>query len=107
MNELDVEPNIKKPRVYGTWSNFSEVFMVSALKGDGVPDLVDYLFSRAQEGKWHFPPGKITDQSPPTVLEELVRGRLLDALPQEVPYSLKIETEYFHTNDLGKFLLHI
>lgn len=76
--------------------------MLSALKGDGVPDLVDYLFSRAKEGKWFLPPGKVTDRSKPVVLQELVRGRLLDALPQEVPYSLKIETEYFHINDLGK-----
>jgi len=56
----------------------------------------------AKEGGWSLPEGQVTDRSWPVVLKELVRGRLMDELPQEVPYHLTIETEYFHENELGE-----
>lgn len=74
----------------------------SFISGKGVEDLLEFLLSEAREGKWTLPEGTITDSPWHKVLQELVRGRLLDALPQEVPYNLIIETEYFHVNDLGE-----
>jgi len=68
------------------WANFSRVFMVSAISGEGVSDIKQYLLSRAPAGKWRFPPDIVTPQSPQDLVMLTVREKLLDHLPQEIPY---------------------
>lgn len=77
------------------WAHFSNVFMVSALSGDGLSDVLDYVYSFSQPGQWEFPSNTITDQTNESIVEESVRARLLDYLPQEIPYTLKCQLEYY------------
>jgi GTPase len=77
------------------FDNFRAVYMVSALNGDGIEDILSYIESQAQEQPWEFKNNELTDQKPVTVIEEFVRARLLDFLPQEMPYTLNSELEYF------------
>ena len=41
--------------------NFEATFMLSALKGHGVKDFLDWASSRIPEGPWHFPEDQLTD----------------------------------------------
>lgn len=77
------------------WPYFKNIFMVSSLKGDGVEKLVEYLSSISLEGSWMYRNNEYTDQKPEKLIEGFVRARLLDYLPQEIPYNLKTELEYF------------
>jgi GTPase Era involved in 16S rRNA processing len=51
------------------WPGFKEVFAVSALEGNGVDDLRDYIIHSAQEAPWDFHPDLKTDLNP----KDLVR----------------------------------
>ncbi|WP_083875727.1 GTPase Era [Caenispirillum salinarum] len=72
---------------------FSDVFMISALKGDGVRDLVDYLAARMPEGPWLFPEDEVSDLPQRLLAAEITREKLFLNLHQELPYSVSIETE--------------
>ncbi|KAG6446396.1 GTPase Era, mitochondrial-like [Manduca sexta] len=89
------------------YSNFSDVFMVSALNGDGVADIKQYLINNAKEGRLHYSPEEWTDQSPESLIEEAVRAKFLDFLQQELPYSLKIQLEYYEVDENDKIICSV
>ncbi|XP_061166317.1 GTPase Era, mitochondrial-like [Saccostrea echinata] len=60
------------------WSNFKEVFMVSALKDDGVDDLRDYMFFCAKPGNWQYHSSVLTDESPYKLAENIVWEKMMD-----------------------------
>lgn len=73
--------------------NFSKVFMISALEGDGTADLLDYLAGRMPQGPWLFPEDQLSDLSLRTLAAEITREKLFLNLHQELPYALTVETE--------------
>ena len=72
---------------------FSDTFMVSALKGDGVSDLRDVLAGRVPAGPWLYPEDQISDVSLRLLAAEVTREKLFLRLHQELPYALTVETE--------------
>ena len=72
---------------------FSKVFMISALNGDGVQDLMEYLATRMPEGPWLFPEDQLSDLSLRMLAAEITREKLFLNLHQELPYALTVETE--------------
>ncbi|XP_004529972.1 GTPase Era, mitochondrial [Ceratitis capitata] len=78
-----------------SWSNFQEVFLVSSLTGSGLNDIHDYLVKVAKERAWEYSKGSFTDETPEAIVVESVRARLLDYLPQEIPYNLHSQIEYY------------
>uniref|UniRef100_H3BZ92 GTPase Era, mitochondrial n=1 Tax=Tetraodon nigroviridis TaxID=99883 RepID=H3BZ92_TETNG len=47
-----------------------------------------YFISKAKTGSWEYHSEVLTDQSPEDICTNLVREKLLECLPQEVPYSV-------------------
>ncbi len=72
---------------------FSEVFMISALKGDGVADLLAALASKLPLGPWHYPEDQLADISERLLAAEITREKLFLQLHQELPYASTVETE--------------
>ena len=66
----------------GGWPHFKSVFMVSSTSGDGVEKIVDFLESQATLQSWEYKNNETTDQTPAQIIEQSVRARLLDYLPQ-------------------------
>lgn len=91
VSEIELQQIIKKKQY---WENFSEVFMVSALLGKGMQDFKNYLLSKTYPGEWIFPPDIYTDQDPVTMIEEAVHSKLLEHLPEEIPYNVNVQLEY-------------
>ncbi|CAG9773933.1 unnamed protein product [Ceutorhynchus assimilis] len=83
------------------WPYFQDIFMVSALTGDGLDQVRNYLTTKAKPAKWMFPENVWTDQSAEEVIQNSVRAKLLDFLPQEIPYILQTEIEFFDVNEEG------
>ncbi len=72
---------------------FSETFMISALTGDGVEDLLQYLAQHASKSPWLFPEDQLSDMPQRLMAAEVTREKLFLQLHQELPYSLTVETE--------------
>jgi GTPase len=71
---------------------FERLFMLSALSGDGVADLKDYLSARVPAGPWHYPPDDLTDVPLRTLAAEITREKIYNRLHDELPYSSTVET---------------
>jgi GTP-binding protein Era len=71
----------------------AEVFPVSALRGSGMPPLVDHLVSLLPEGPFYFPPDQRSDQPERVALAELVREQVLVRARQEVPHAVEVEVD--------------
>lgn len=80
---------------------FSDVFMISALTGDGVGDLRAALAARLPEGPWLFPEDEITDMPMRLMAAEITREQLFLRLHQELPYATTVETEEWQAFDDG------
>jgi len=69
------------------------IFMISALDGQGVEDLLGHLVSLLPEGPWLYPEDQLSDISDRLLAAEICREKLFLQLHQELPYSLTVETE--------------
>ncbi|XP_041781048.1 GTPase Era, mitochondrial [Anopheles merus] len=81
-------------RVEG-WPHFTEIFMVSAMTGDGLREVMSFIHANAKQQPWEHLPDEHTDQPPEQLIVQSVRARLLDFMPQEIPYLLQTELEYY------------
>ena len=68
------------------------IFMVSALNGDGVPELRAHLAKTVPAGPWHYAADDITDLPLRMLASEITREKVFDRLHQELPYSITVET---------------
>ncbi|MFT5486942.1 MAG: GTP-binding protein Era [Paracoccaceae bacterium] len=80
---------------------FTDFFMVSALKGEGVEDLKQFLAGRLPAGPWHFPEDQLSDMNDRLFSAEITREKLFLNLHQELPYALTVETETWEPFDNG------
>lgn len=79
---------------------FDEVFFVSALSGDGVPELKRHLAGLMPEGPWHYPEDQVSDASERLLAAEITREQLYRKLHDELPYDSAVRPEsYTHRKD--------
>jgi len=72
---------------------FQRIFMISALKGDGVEDVKKYLASAVPQGPWLYPEDQMSDISLRLLAAEVTREKIFLKLEQELPYAAFVETE--------------
>ena len=79
---------------------FDEVFYISALTGDGVPELKTRLAAMMSEGPWHYPEDQVSDASERLLACEITREQLYKQLHEELPYDSAVRPEsYKHLKD--------
>lgn len=69
-----------------------EIFMISALNGDGVADLKGYLAEHVPAGPWHYPADDLSDTPLRLLAAEITREKILNRLHDELPYATTVET---------------
>jgi len=95
LNKVDL---VKKPDLLRLTAEllalkaFDEVFMVSALTGDGVDGLKTYFAQAMPPGPWLFPEDQLSDASLRQTAAEITREKLFLRLHEELPYALTVET---------------
>ncbi|MEE8334111.1 MAG: GTPase Era [Alphaproteobacteria bacterium] len=72
---------------------FTETFMISALTGDGVEDMIEPLAAKLPEGPWLYPADHLSDMNERLFASEIMREKLFMHLHNELPYSLTVESE--------------
>ena len=90
MKRTDLLPLVEKFRTAGL---FEDVFLVSALKGDGLDALMDWVKARMPEGPWHYPEDEAADIPARLLAAEVTREKLYLRLHDELPYASTVETE--------------
>jgi GTP-binding protein Era len=73
--------------------SFDATFMISALKGKGTKDLINYLVDKTPENDWMYPEDQVSDMPLRLLAAEITREKLFHKLHQELPHSLTVETE--------------
>lgn len=81
---------------------YTDVFMISAKKGDGVDDLARTLTERAPEGPWLFPDDQTMDAPARVLAAEITREKAMLRLHDEIPYELTVETEAWEERKIGR-----
>jgi GTP-binding protein Era len=80
---------------------FDRIFMISALKGDGVDDLRNHLVSLVPPGPWLYPEDQLSDIPQRLLAAEVTREKAFLQLHQELPYALTVETEAWQERQDG------
>lgn len=96
LNKIDGVPHAKLLEMAQELSEtglFSEIFMISALTGDGVDDLRRHVAALMPEGPWLYPEDQIADVPMRSLAAEITREKAYLRLHDELPYALTVETE--------------
>ena len=72
---------------------FDRIFMISALKGEGVPDLLGYCASLMPEGPYLYPEDQAADVPSRLLAAEITREKIYLRLHDELPYASAVITE--------------
>ncbi|MFP3921204.1 MAG: GTPase Era [Dichotomicrobium sp.] len=75
--------------------DFDQVFMISALTGDGVADLRAWLAEAMPPGPWLYPEDQIADAPLRVMAAEVTREKMYLRLHDELPYASTVETTDF------------
>lgn len=71
---------------------FERVFMISALKGDGLNEIESWCVGKCPEGPWLFPEDQSADLPVRLLAAEITREQVYLRLHDELPYESHVET---------------
>ncbi|WP_336986697.1 GTPase Era [Altererythrobacter aquiaggeris] len=98
LNKVDIakkEPLLALAQELGEAVNFEEIYFISALSGDGVPELKDALAALMPQGVWHFSEDQVSDASERLLAAEITREQLYRQLHEELPYDSAVRPESY------------
>lgn len=82
-------------------ANFNEIFMISALKNDGVEQMLKSLSAVMPESPYLFDDKDAVDVPDMLYLAELTREKIYKYIHQELPYHINVVTEKVEQDDEG------
>jgi len=80
---------------------FTDIYMISALSGDGVAKLLEDITSKIPEGPWMFNDDQISDMPMRLMAAEITREKIFLQLNKELPYASTVETEKWEEFENG------
>ena len=105
LNKVDTAPRtrlLQAAQELNALCPFDQTFMVSALTGSGVADVVQYCASRMPEGPWVYDADDVTTLPNLIFAAEITREKIYERLHRELPYHIAVETEKFEPSDNGQ-----
>ena len=109
LNKVDVakkEPLLVLAQELSERAQFEEVFFISALTGDGVPEMKEALSRRMPEGVWMYPEDQVSDASERLLAAEITREQLYKQLHEELPYDSAVRPELYQHRPDGSLEIH-
>lgn len=83
----------------------AEIFPASALRRNGVEQLLELIRSHLPEGEAQFPENQLSTAPMKFMAAEIIREKLFEKLYQEVPYSVAVDVEVWDEED-DRVLIH-
>ncbi len=84
--------------------NYREIIPVSALKGDGIDNLLNAIIATLPEGPKYYPDEIITDATERFIAAEFIREKITLFTKQEIPYSTAVEVDSFKENERNNLI---
>ncbi len=109
LNKVDKakkEPLLALAQELGEKVEFSDVFFISALTGDGVPEMKSALADLMPEGPWMYPEDQVSDASERLLATEITREQLYQQLHDELPYDSAVRPEKYIERKDGSLEIH-
>ena len=109
LNKVDAakkEPLLALAQELGERVDFAEVFFVSALTGDGVPEMKAALAATMPEGPWMYPADQVSNASERLLATEITREQLYQQLHEELPYDSAVRPEKYIERADGSVEIH-
>ncbi len=91
--------------VYHERFGFEEIVPISALKGDGVSELLDIIVRSLPVGDMYYPEDQISDLPQRFFIAEMIREKMFMQTQQEVPYSATVQTDEVKERKDGKIYI--
>ena len=101
IDTLEKEELLSVMALYAQAHDFDAILPISAMRKDGLEQLLDEMTRYAQKGPALFPEDMTTDQPEKQVCAELVREKLLRCLDKEIPHGTAVEVTRFTERDDG------
>ncbi|ATQ68772.1 MULTISPECIES: GTPase Era [Methylosinus] len=104
LNKVDVVPReslLGLTAAVTRQADFAETYMISALNGDGVPDLLAKLASMMKPSPWLYPEDQLSDAPLRLLAAEITREKIFERLHDELPYQSTVETESWQNQKDG------
>jgi GTP-binding protein Era len=96
VHKPDLLPLIDRySKLYG----FEEIFPISALRGEGIEELLAAVVQRLPEGPQYFPSDEYTDQPERFLASEIIREKVIRHTKQEMPYVTAVLIEQFEEGE--------
>jgi GTPase len=80
---------------------FDRIFMVSALKDEGLDDVAEWCAMQIPESPWLYPADQVADISSRLLASEITREKIYLRLHDELPYEIAVETEQWQERKDG------
>lgn len=96
LNKIDTLPKDKLMAITAALNDktrFEATFMIAALSGYGVGDIMAWLETRLPPGPWLYPEDQISDAPLRFLAAEITREKIYERLHDELPYRSTVETE--------------
>lgn len=109
LNKVDrakKEPLLALAQELAAKVDFAEIYFVSALTGDGVPEMKAALADLMPAGPWHYPEDQVSDASERLLAAEITREQLYQQLHEELPYDSAVRPESYTQRPDGSVEIH-
>ena len=83
----------------------AEIFPATALRRNGMEQLLELIRSHLPEGEAQFPEDQLSTAPMKFMAAEIIREKLFEKLYQEVPYSVAVDVEVWDEED-DRVLIH-
>jgi len=84
---------------------FNEIIPISALKGNGIQDLLNLIVQSLPIGGTFYPEDEISDLPERFFIAEMIREKVFMLTQQEIPYSTTVQTDEVKTREDSKMYI--
>lgn len=109
LNKVDIakkEPLLALAQELSAKADFAEIYFVSSLTGDGVPELKAALAAMMPAAEWMYPEDQVSDASERLLACEITREQLYRQLHEELPYDSAVRPELYKHRPDGSLEIH-
>lgn len=98
INKIDQIPPpllLEQIKRYSRRFDFAQIIPVSAVSGNGVPELLQAVMLTLPKGPAYYPEDQITDQPERFIVAEMIREKIMRLTSDEIPYGVGVKVDQF------------